>query len=142
MTITIRPYRDGDLSELKRLTIEAFAPVCIDKNIEAKFGVLSGKDWAWRKARHIEEDVHREAAGIFVAEIEEATVGYITTWTDLEAGIGNIPNLAVDAKVRGQGIGRQLIDYALGHFRSLGLSHARIETLDQNEIGLGFPCVF
>jgi len=135
MTITIRPYRAGDLPALQGLTIEAFEPVCIDKNIEGKFGRINGKDWAWRKARHIEEDVRREEAGIFVAELDETTVGYITTWADQESGIGNIPNLAVDAGVRGQGIGRQLIDHALNHFRSLGLSHARIETLDQNEIG-------
>ena len=135
MTIKIRPYRDADLPTLKRLTVEAFEPVCIDKNIEGKFGVISGKDWAWRKGRHIEDDVRREAEGIFVAESDEATVGYITTSTDSEAGIGSIPNLAVDARVRGQGIGRQLIDHALSYFRSLGLSHARIETLDQNEIG-------
>jgi len=34
-----------------------------------------------------------------------------------------------------QGIGTLLIRYALDHFRSLGLTHARIETLQQNEIG-------
>ena len=66
----------------------------------------------------------REAEGIFVAGLDEATVGYITTSTDSEAGIGSIPNLAVDARVRGQGIGRQLIAHALSPFRSLGLSHA------------------
>ena len=138
MTITIRPYRDGDLPALQRLTIEAFEPVCIDKNIEGKFGLINGKDWAWRKARHIEEDIRREETGIFVAEVDETPVGYITTWTDQDSGIGNIPNLAVDAEVRGQGIGGQLIAHALNHFRSLGLSHARIETLDQNEIGQHF----
>ena len=135
MTITIRTYRPADLASLKRLTVSSFGPVCIDKNIEATFGLINGNDWAWRKARHIDVDVAREAEGIFVAETDNTIVGYITTWSDLEAGVGNIPNLAVDAEFRGQGLGRKLIDYALRHFRSRGLSHARIETLAQNDVG-------
>jgi ribosomal protein S18 acetylase RimI-like enzyme len=135
MTISIRLYRPEDLGALKRLTVSSFGPVCIDKNIEATFGLINGHDWAWRKARHIDVDVAREPEGIFVAESADAVVGYITTWSDSEASVGNIPNLAVDANFRGQGIGRQLIDRALQHFRSLGLTHARIETLAQNEVG-------
>ena len=135
MTITIRTYRPADLESVKRLTVSSFGPVCIDKNIEATFGLINGNDWAWRKARHIDVDVAREAEGIFVAETDNTIVGYITTWSDLEAGVGNIPNLAVDAEFRGQGLGRKLIDYALRHFRSRGLSHARIETLAQNDVG-------
>ena len=135
MTITIRTYRPADLESVKRLTVSSFGPVCIDKNIEATFGLINGNDWAWRKARHIDVDVAREAEGIFVAETNNTIVGYITTWSDIEAGVGNIPNLAVDAEFRGQGLGRKLIDYALRHFRSRGLSHARIETLAQNDVG-------
>ena len=135
MAIKIRAFRNDDLDALKRLTVASFGPVCIDKNIESKFGHVNGNDWAWRKARHIDADVRREPEGIFVAESDNAIVGYITTWSDRDAGLGNIPNLAVDADFRGQGIGRQLIDFALNHFRSLGLTHARIETLDQNDIG-------
>ena len=135
MTITIRTYRNEDLDTLKSLTVASFGPVCIDKNIESKFGHINGNSWGWRKARHIDADVSREPEGIFVGEIDNAIVGYITTWSDRDAGLGNIPNLAVDAAFRGQGIGRQLIDHALNHFRSLGLTHARIETLDQNDIG-------
>ena len=54
---------------------------------------------------------------------------------DADTGVGLIPNLAVDATVRGQGIGRRLIAHALEHFRRQGATHARIETLDQNEVG-------
>lgn len=135
MTISVRSYIPEDLDYIKSLTVQSFGPVCIDKNIESEFGLLNGNDWAWRKARHIDDDVSRQADGIFVATDGETVVGYITTWTDPDAGLGHIPNLAVDADYRGRGIGRQLIEYALEHFRSLGLSHARIETLDQNGVG-------
>ena len=51
--------------------------------------------------------------------------------------MGLIPNLAVDSRQRGRGIGRKLIEFALNNFRESGLTHAKIETLDQNEIGQG-----
>ena len=35
----------------------------------------------------------------------------------------------------GRGIGRRLIEHALQHFRGAGLTHARIETLEQNPVG-------
>ena len=131
----IRPYQPTDLPELKRITVEGFQGVSIDHGIEEAFGPINGHDWRWRKARHIDEDVARDPAGLFVAEHEGKIVGYITTWQDRTAGIGHIPNLAIDASFRNQGLGRRLIEHALAHFRAAGLTHAKIETLAQNAIG-------
>jgi len=131
----LRPYQPADLAELKRITVDGFQGVSIDHGIEQAFGPINGHDWRWRKARHIDADVAREATGIFVAEHEGKIVGYITTWQDRAAGIGHIPNLAIDASFRNQGLGRQLIEHALVHFRVSGLTHAKIETLAQNAIG-------
>lgn len=136
MTITIREYRDEDLETIKSITVEAFEPVSIDRNIENKHGgPINGKDWKFRKAQHVEFDAQRDPQGIFIAEQDGEIVGYITTWHDKEAGVGNIPNLAVASGLRGQGIGRQLIQHALDFFKSIGLKYARIETLDQNPVG-------
>ena len=130
-----RPYQPADLADLKRITVDGFQGVSIDHGIEQAFGPINGHDWRWRKERHIDVDVAREATGIFVAEHEGKIVGYITTWQDRAAGIGYIPNLAIDASFRNQGLGRQLIEHALAHFRASGLTHAKIETLAQNAIG-------
>ena len=70
-----------------------------------------------------------------MADRSGEVVGYITTYCDREAGIGYIPNLAVDAQLRGSGIGRALIEEAIMHFRAQGMENARIETLQQNPIG-------
>ena len=43
--------------------------------------------------------------------------------------------MAVSAEFRGLGWGKWLIKHALNHFRSNGLTHARIETLQQNAQG-------
>jgi ribosomal protein S18 acetylase RimI-like enzyme len=131
----IRPYRPDDLPALKAITVAAFDGVSIDQGIEHEFGVVNGHDWQWRKARHLDDDAAREPSGIFVAEHDGQIVGYITTWQDREAGIGNIPNIAIAAEHRGHGLGRQLIEHALTHFRACGLSHAKIETLVQNQVG-------
>jgi ribosomal protein S18 acetylase RimI-like enzyme len=131
----IRPYHPADLPDLKRLTIEGFQGVSIDHGIENAFGVINGHDWRWRKARHIDDDVAHDASGIFVAEDGGQVVGYVTTWQDHGAGVGNIPNLAVAASHRNQGLGRALLEHALNHFRAAGLTHAKIETLAQNAIG-------
>lgn len=131
----IRSYQPEDLPALKAITVEAFDGVSIDQGIEREFGPVAGHDWRWRKARHLDEDAARDPAGIFVAEQDGEVVGYITTWQDREAGIGHIPNVAIAASFRGQGLGRQLIEHALSHFRASGLSHAKIETLVQNQVG-------
>jgi len=131
----IRPFCIDDLPALKRITVEAFSGVSIEDYMERLYGAIHGHDWQWRKARHLDDDVARDAGGIFVVEVDGRVVGCITTWQDREAGIGHIPNVAVEATHRGQGLGRRLIEHALQHFRDSGLTHARIETLEQNEVG-------
>jgi ribosomal protein S18 acetylase RimI-like enzyme len=132
----IRPFRASDCDTLKAITAEAFAGVSIDQNIEKRFGTFAGHDWRWRKARHIDGDVASPLAAIWIAEDERGEIiGYITTHFDHEAGVGHISNMAIRQGLRGQGIGRKLIEYVLERFRQAGLPMARIETLDQNEIG-------
>ena len=134
----IREFKADDLPMLKEMTAEAFDGVSIDQGIERRFGFINGHDWRWRKAAHLDEDVRRDPAGIFVAENDEGrTIGYISSWCDREAGIGHIPNLVVAEGCRGQGVGRQLLQYVLERFRRAGLTHARIETLVQNDVGCG-----
>jgi ribosomal protein S18 acetylase RimI-like enzyme len=131
----IRTFSPTDLPLLKAITVEAFDGVSIDHGIERQFGPIGGHDWRWRKARHLDEDAARDPQGIFVAEDGGQIVGYITTWQDRAAGIGHIPNIAIRPAHRGHGLGRQLIEHALDHFRRAGLSHVKIETLVQNDVG-------
>ena len=136
MSYRIRPYQDTDLEAIKVITLVGFAGVSLDHALEEKLGGdLAGHDWRWRKARHIDDDVGAHAEGIFVAEAEGEVLGYISTVLDREAGKGRIPNLAVAASARGQGIGRALIGHALDYLRRENLAYAVIETLDSNPIG-------
>lgn len=135
MSISIRVFQPSDLAELKRITIESFNGLAMDQLIEQLVGPLPGPDWRWRKARHIDDDVAANPAGVFVAEEEGRILGYITTRIDRAIGKGRIPNLAVIPETRGRGLGRRLIEHALEYFRSEGMTVAMIETMATNEVG-------
>src|SRR5882757_7731564 len=131
----IRPYQTSDLEDLKRMTLEGFEGIAIDQNIERALGVMEGRDWRWRKARHVDEDVEANPAGVFVAEEGGKVLGYISTRIEREARKGRIPNLAVDKTARGRGVGRRLIEHALEYFRREGMAFAMIETMENNPVG-------
>lgn len=134
--LRIRPFQASDLDVLRAMTVEAFQGVSIDQNIERIFGLINGRDWGFRKGRHVDDDAARAPEGIFVAELGDGSIaGFISTRMDAEAGIGHIPNLVVRSGLRGKGVGRKLLQYATDRFRAAGLTHARIETLDQNPVG-------
>ena len=100
-------------------------------------GPIAGRDWRWRKSRDIDRDIDVLDATLGVAEDDQtgAVVGYVTMQCDAETRIGWIHNLVVADGLRGRGLGRQLIEHALDHFRAAGMTVAKIETLEQNAIG-------
>lgn len=134
--MTIRTYRPGDLPRLWEITVEAFEGVSIDRNIEAKFGLLGGTTWKERKAEQISEDVQANPQGVFVAEEGGQILGYLTTRINSETAVGRVVNLAVDAQHRRKGIARALFQEAFGYFKAEGMLYSKIEALQQNEIGL------
>ena len=133
--MNIRLCQPGDLDEMRRMTVEGFEGIAIDQNVERVLGIVGGHDWRWRKARHVDDDVAANPTGVFVAEKDGKVLGYISTRIDRDACKGWIPNLAVDRAARGHGIGRQLIEHALGYFRREGMAFAAIETMVNNPVG-------
>lgn len=132
---TIRTYQPEDLETIKAITLICFDGVCMDQNIEQRFGLIGGQDWRVRKARHIDDDVAANATGIFVAEADGQVVGYVTTRVNPATQIGGIPNLGVLPTYRNRGLGRLLLETANRYLRAQGMLYTRIETLDQNPIG-------
>lgn len=134
----IRKYCASDLDALKEITATCFDSVSIDHNIEKMFGEIDGKSWQWRKVRHIDADVAANADGIFVAEEDGEVVGYVTARVDYGSKIGWVPNISVHPRHQKRGVGRKLLQRALDYFRAEGMQIARIETLEQNEVGQRF----
>jgi ribosomal protein S18 acetylase RimI-like enzyme len=137
MAIHIRPFQPTDHLAVRQLTIAAFEGVSIDHNIDMRLGLLAGRDWRYRKSRDIDRDIDELGAQVAVASDDDSgtVVGYVTMQSDFETRIGWIHNLAVAQEARGQGLGRRLIEHALAHFRSAGMTIAKIETLEQNAVG-------
>jgi ribosomal protein S18 acetylase RimI-like enzyme len=133
--VRLRRYRRRDRDAVLRITRESFAGVCLDHNIEQRFGTVQGTTWQERKAAGIESDLSRHPQDAFVAELHGEVVGFVCTRVYRATSTGHIANLAVSPEHRGRGVGRALVEHALEHFRGQGLSFARIETLEQNQVG-------
>lgn len=134
----IRPFQPSDLETLKTITAICFDGVSIDQNIEQLYGLIHGRDWRWRKKRHIDDDAEINAPGILVAEVDGQIVGYVSTRIDPASRIGGIPNFAVLPPFQQRGIGRRLLEEAVAYLAAAGMTYARIETLDQNDVGANF----
>lgn len=132
--ITIRRCSTEDLPSIARITSEVFEPFCIDAIIERVAG-QGGAEWLAIKTATIRKEVGDNADGCFVAEHEGTVVGFVTTVVNGLASRGTISNVAVSRPFQGQGLGRRLLSAALQYFRSLGLRHAKIETLECNVVG-------
>lgn len=131
----IRSYQPDDLERLKEITIEAFDGFAIDQMIEGHYGFINGNDWRSRKAIHVDDDTIRDSKGIFVAEADGIAIGYVSSWKNIEMGIGYIPNIAVADGYRGRGIGRKLLEHVMKDLRRQGISYVRIETVHENIVG-------
>ncbi len=136
--ITIRKFRDSDREAVDRITVEGFEKVSIDNNMDGLFPPVKRPDWRVRKLKTLHEELRTWPEHCFVAECGGEVAGYITCSVDYETLIGRILNLAVDSRFRGRGIGKKLLQHALEHFSSCGMEIAKIETLEQNEIGKRF----
>jgi len=122
MGFVIRPFRETDRAAVITFTVAAFPGVSIDHNVDERLGAVAGRDWQWRKGRDVERDIDSPGTELAIAEDAEngATVGYVTMAFDPETRIGWIHNLAVHADLRGQGLGRRLIEHTLDRFRGRG----------------------
>jgi len=134
----IRSFQASDAEVLKEIIVLAFDGVSMDQNMERIFGQVGPTTWQQRKHRHMEADILANPEGIFVAEDQGKVVGFITARLDPVTRIGWIVNMAVRPKHQGRGIGKQLLAKILDYLRAQGMEYAKIETLEQNEVGKVF----
>ncbi len=134
-SVLIRQFRAEDLRRIRELTVEGFDGTSLEQRVDHLCPGVAPLGWAERKCLEVESDAERHPSGCFVAVLGDEVVGYVTTGMHEARMQGHIINLVVDARLRGRGVGRALIQAVLGHFRDLGLKVARIETLADNVVG-------
>ena len=135
LPITIRGYERRDNERIRELTLEGFDGVSIDQNADGLVGLDSEPLWRTRKWAGVKAELEASPSNHFVAVLDGEVIGYITTSPQPDAGIGQIPNMAVDARYRRRGVASRLIEHALDYLRSRGMRVAKIETLVQNAQG-------
>ena len=133
--LVIVPAGPADADVVVAITREAFDGVCMDQAIEKLLVPLPGLPWRDLKARQVRREITHGPGNCFVARIGDQVVGYVTTRTLIPGLRGQILNMAVAAAHRGKGIGRELLNQAIEHFRRQGFRQVKIETLVSNEIG-------
>jgi len=135
LPITIRGYEARDQVRIRELTLEGFDGVSIDQNADRLLGLDSEPLWKTRKWAGVKAELEASPPDHFVAVLDGEVIGYITTNPQPAAGIGQIPNMAVDARYRRRGVASRLIEHALDYLRASGMRVAKIETLVQNAQG-------
>lgn len=78
-----------------------------------------------------EEELHRDAAQYFVAEVDGKVAGYMGYWEAPEEA--HIINLAIGPEFRQKGLGLQMMDYCLGFASKRGAKLATLEVRQSNE---------
>lgn len=133
--IQIQLAVESDLEIVIQLTLDAFAQVSFESNIESEFGLVSGLSWKDRKSEHIRDDFKDPDGRVLLATIADRTIGFVSIRLNRKSKIGVIANLAVAADERNGGVGRVLIQSAIDLMKRESMELARIETLEQNDVG-------
>lgn len=135
--VQIRKYRTNDRKAVLAIASESFEGVCLDENIEEKFGKV-GSPWREHKRDAVDYDLSNHPSSAFVALIDGEVVGFACNRLYNSRSLGHVANLAVTEQYQGEGIGKALMKASLDYFRQMGLKYARIETLEQNDKGVKF----
>ena len=133
MPLTCRLARTDELPALEKLVIDSFEPITWIKKMDSSFGPLNGHDWRDRWRLRLAHVFRTQI--LLVGEHDEMVVAFASGATDSATRVGFIDLLAVDLGHQGQGYGREMLRAMLAHLHGLGMLHANLECLADNERG-------
>lgn len=130
----IRPFQESDLETLISLTIETFRPFYEDY-LHPLLGdeVFRHQHGEWQQDYRDEvPGLHDPGAGrhVAVAEIDQATAGYVAWKPDERPNSGRIYILAVASSRRRQKVGRDLCLHAIHAMKADGIRVVGVGTGD------------
>lgn len=133
MSPAFRLATAADFAAAEALVLEAFEPITWQKQLDERVGPLNGHDW---RARW-----HTRMQNIFVAqivllgELDGQLAALATGTVDANLALGFIDVLAVGRPFQGRGLGRQMLQGMIEHFRGLGCQYVNLECLCDNDTG-------
>ncbi len=131
MTIQIRPLHENDIADVLELSILAWAPVF------QSFAQVLGQTiyerlyphWEKSQREEVEKVLRdREKFRVWVPEVDQKAVGFITYTLNLKDGIGEVYMLAVHPDYQNRGIGTALNTFVLDKLKESGMQLAEVGT--------------
>ena len=131
LKLSFRKAESDDYSELERLRLESFKPVF------ASFRKILG-DEIYELAQKQEDEAQKDILAemfskdsewlLFVVELNDEIVGFVSIQINLETTVGEIGLNAVKASCSGQGIGTAMYDFANTEMKKAGMKVATVAT--------------
>ncbi|MFH1477646.1 MAG: GNAT family N-acetyltransferase [Verrucomicrobiota bacterium] len=134
--ILIRPLKTSDIEQICKIAVRAWTGI---HNGYRKY--IGNNDlydrlsngWQEQKAVQVRNKAQEHPEEVLVSELDGKIVGFVTFALDLQNGIGEICNNAVDPEYQGKGIGSQQHLKTLDIFRGKGLKYAIVSTGYEDE---------
>lgn len=123
----------ADLAGLRAMIIDSFEPITWFRKLDAEVGPLHGHDWRSRWNLRLDKVFATEI--VLVGEAGGEIAAAATGTADADTRLGFVDLLAVAPAHKGKGYGRAMLRGMLDHFRELGMEHANLECLTDNEAG-------
>jgi len=127
----IRPFSDPDLDSVLDIAVAAWTPVfaSFHRTLGPRIFETVFPDWQTEKVRQVQgacQDGH--GATVFVVEIDDEVVAFISYYLNRETGIGEIGNNAVHPQHQGAGIATMMYKHVIGKMEEAGMTCAKVGT--------------
>ncbi len=127
----IRPFEQPDAADVVALSLRAWAPVhdsLREVMGDELFDLRHRPDWKAQQQRDVESVLSDDANRAWVAEQEQAVVGFAAATIRPEDDLGEVLMVAVEPRSQGRGLGTRLTEVATDWIRESGMSVAFIST--------------
>jgi GNAT superfamily N-acetyltransferase len=128
--IQIRPFHQDDTTAIVDLSLRAWEPVF--DSLQAVLGpaifLRLHRDWRADQRRAVEDVLAAADVDVWVAAADGRIAGFAATKLHPERHIGEVFMIAVDPRDQNNGVGAQLMGFAVDRLRDSGMTVAMVDT--------------
>ncbi len=127
----IEAYAPHHLEAVVQLSLRAWTPVfdSLQSVMNAEvYQTFYPNQWQVSQQQSVEAVCAAEDTTVWVAIDQDSPVGFVAVKLHAEDKMGEIYMVAVDPDFQGQGIGSNLVEFALAQMKEAGMSIAMVET--------------
>ena len=129
--LIIREHRSDDTPRILEIAVAAWVPIFsyYRETMGDEFFYLVFPDWQENKKRQVKNacDGERDAM-VYVAEKNGEVIGFVTFYTNVLPGVGEIGNNAVHPDFQGHGTASIMYKHVFEKLRKLGMHSVKVNT--------------